>query len=62
MRVDDVYIRLEVITPPPTAAQRKEECLGVELGVTKVITLRRDLSDIKVYDSGLDPPELRWPE
>jgi len=35
--------------------------LDMERFVRKAITLRRDLSDVNVYDSGIESPELRWP-
>lgn len=60
-RGEDVYIRLELQIPRKKRAKKRGRCAGVELFVRKAITLRRDLSDVKVYDSGIEPPELRWP-
>ena len=60
-RGDDVYIRLELKRPPPSRPSRNGPCRGVELLVTRTINLRRDLSDLRLYDSGVEPPELRWP-
>lgn len=36
-------------------------CADVELFVSRTITLRRNVADIKLYDSGVEPPRLRWP-
>lgn len=36
-------------------------CLLELLGVTKVVTLRRDLDRLELFDSSTDPPERRWP-
>lgn len=60
-RGDDVYIRLELRTPRHRPADNGL-CFGVGLPVTRRITLRRDLSELNLYDSGVDPPELRWPD
>ena len=54
-----VYIKLELKSPD--RPKSKKLCLDSELLVTRKITLRRDLSDVKLYDSGVEPPELRWP-
>jgi len=59
-RRKNVYIRLELKTRRPQP-QKNAACLGSELLVTTTITLRRDLSDLRLYDSGAQPPELRWP-
>lgn len=31
------------------------------LGVYKTITLKRDLDELVLFDSSIDPPEPRWP-
>lgn len=59
-RGDDVYIRLELKTPR-FQSPKGSRCAGVGLLVKRKITLRRDLSDVELYDSGVEPPELRWP-
>jgi len=59
-RGKDVYIQLKLKTPR-TRPSTHERCAGSVLLVTRRITLRRDLSDLKLYDSGVEPPELRWP-
>jgi hypothetical protein len=57
---DDIYMRLELEIPRKKRA-KKGNCAGVERFVRKTVTLRRDLSDVNVYDSGIKPAELRWP-
>jgi hypothetical protein len=59
-RGEDVYIRLE-LKARRSHASRNGLCLGSERLVMRTITLRRDLSDLRLYDSGIEPPELRWP-
>lgn len=59
-RGEDVYIRLE-LHKPRSRPSRNSLCLGSELLVTRKIILLRDLSDLKLYDSSVEPPELRWP-
>jgi hypothetical protein len=59
-RGSDVYIRLKLHIPT-NRPSRKNVCLGTELLVTRTVTVQRNLADIKVYDSGVQPPELRWP-
>ena len=36
-------------------------CAGLVGHLTDEITLRRDLSDLRIYDSHTEPPKLRWP-
>jgi hypothetical protein len=59
-RGDDIYMRLRLEISRKKRA-KKGNCAGVERFVRKAITLRRDLSDVNVYDSGIESPELRWP-
>lgn len=56
---NDVYIELKVRWP--RRPSKGDLCLGMELLITRTIVLRRDLKDVRVYDSGVEPPELRWP-
>jgi len=56
---NDVYVDLKIKWPHKPS--KDHLCLGSELVITKTITLRRDLKDVNVYDSGVEPPELRWP-
>lgn len=56
---DDVYIKLKVKWP--RRPSKGDLCLDSELLIMRTIILRRDLEDVKVYDSGVEPPELRWP-
>lgn len=58
-RDDDVYIRLEV--QAPRKKRKGRLCGSTERFVAKKITLPLDLSEIQIYDSGIKPPELRWP-
>jgi hypothetical protein len=69
---DEVYIALELKKPPKPPRKRPqlfpkgktpvvEGCAGVELLVTRKLTLRRNLSDLTIYDSGVEPPEQVWP-
>lgn len=58
----NVYIKLEVEKPHPQSTEKHKACGGVELFVGRTIILRRVLSNIQIYDSGIDPPKLRWPE
>lgn len=59
-RGDEVYIRAELHKPSRRVPSRGP-CRGVGLLVTRKIVLRRNLSEVELYDSGVDPPELRWP-
>lgn len=59
-RDDNVYIRLNVKRPPKEASNG-EVCLGSELLITRGVTLRRDLSDAKVYNANTEPPDEVWP-
>lgn len=61
-RHDNVLVRLEVVIPHHKSVEKGTICGGVELFVGRTITFRRDLSDIMVYDSGVEPPKLRWPQ
>jgi len=60
-RGDDVFIRMKIKMPREGQLKKGELCEGVELFVGRAITLRRDLSDVRIYDGGVEPPELRWP-
>lgn len=60
-RGGDVYIRLELAKRGPLPSSGGL-CAGLELLVKKTIRLKRDLSGLNLYDSGVDPPERRWPE
>lgn len=55
----DVYITAKVKWPHRPS--KGDLCLDSELLVMRKIVLRRDLEDVKVYDRGVEPPELRWP-
>lgn len=55
----DVYIELEAIAGKEPS--KGDPCLGIRLYLERTISLDSDLSLAKVYDSGVDPPELRWP-
>lgn len=57
---NDVYIKLKIKWPHKSP--KVHLCLGSERVITRTITLRRDLDAVRVYDSGVQPPELRWPE
>lgn len=59
-RGDDIYIKLGLETPRKKRA-RKGNCAGVELFVYRWIEVKRDLADVKIYDSGVEPPRQRWP-
>ncbi len=58
---EDVYIRLS-LRMPKQRQSKDNLCAGVELLVMRKIRLQRDLSDLRLYDSGVEPPELRWPK
>jgi hypothetical protein len=58
----NVYIKLEVEKPRPKSTEKHTACGGVELLVRRTIILRRNLSDVQIYDSGVEPPKLRWPK
>lgn len=36
-------------------------CADVRLGVTKTVTLKRDLAGRAIYDASFSPPKKRWP-
>lgn len=36
-------------------------CLLQLLGVTKTVTLKRDLDELVLFDASTDPPARRWP-
>lgn len=57
-----VYIKLEVRRPRDKPSDRERAvCGGVELFVGRTVMLKHDLAYVRVYDDGVDPPELRWP-
>jgi len=55
---DNVYIRLKVHVP----RKKSFRCAGVGLFIKRWIMLRRNLDEVKIYDSGYNPPQLVWPE
>lgn len=55
-----VYIKVEAVLPREKPSD-KGLCGGKVLFLYKTITLKRDLADVKVYDSSISPPGLRWP-
>lgn len=57
-RGNSVYIRLKAHIPQ----SKTRLCAGVGLFIKRKITLRRNLADVKIYDSGYSPPQLVWPE
>lgn len=59
-RDDNVFIRLAVKRSPKKAS-KGEVCLGSELLITRVVTLRRDLSDVEIYNANTEPPNVVWP-
>lgn len=59
-RGDDVYVRLNVKRPPKKVS-KGEACFVKELLITRAITLRRDLSEVEVYNADVEPPKLVWP-
>ena len=59
-RGKNVYIKLRV-KMPRRRPSKGGLCLDREMLITRIIVLRRDLKDVSVYDSGVQPPELRWP-
>lgn len=56
---NDVYIELKVKWP--RRPSKGDLCLDMELLIMRTIVLRRGLEDVRIYDSGVEPPELRWP-
>ncbi|MEX2105565.1 MAG: hypothetical protein WD810_01570 [Solirubrobacterales bacterium] len=58
-RGERVFITLRVEMPP---IRNGSACASVELFVGREVTLRRDLSDVKIFDAGVSPPKLRWPQ
>lgn len=56
-----VYITATVDASSDAALGEDEVCAGVELVVYRRLDLRRDLSELKLFDAGSDPPEQRWP-
>jgi hypothetical protein len=58
-RGSDVYISLKL--EHRHRLPRKARCMGVGLLVKRAVRLRRDLADLRLYDSGVDPPQQRWP-
>lgn len=36
-------------------------CAGVSLGISKAVTLKRDLAGRAIYDASFSPPRKRWP-
>jgi|SRR5215218_421189 len=38
-----------------------EGCAGVELFIGQTVALKHDLSQVEIFDSGVNPPRLRWP-
>jgi len=54
----NVYIMLVVEVPHQ---KQGTACAGVEVPVRRIVTLKRTLSEVKIYDSSSNPPALRWP-
>jgi hypothetical protein len=62
IRYEDISVYIEVVLERPRHHRSKGDvCLGSELLVAKMLKLRRNLAEIELYDSGVDPPERRWP-
>jgi hypothetical protein len=40
---------------------KPEECRGVGLGVFRTVRFQRDLEQLELFDSSIDPPSRRWP-
>lgn len=55
-----VYVQAQVAFPPKRPSQ-DEICGGVGLALAEKIRLRRNLDDVRIFDSSADPPEQRWP-
>jgi len=55
---DVVYIQSEVAFSKPTS---KAICVGGEIAIYTTVRLVRNVEDVRIYDSGSDPPALRWP-
>lgn len=60
-RGEAAYITAEA-TPPSEESVDGDKCSYVGLPVFKVVTLRRNLRGIVLYDASTTPPEVRWPE
>lgn len=62
-RDDNVYIRLEKHVPHEKVPRGKApRCVAAAFFIRRWITLRRNLDEVKIYDNGLIPPQLRWPQ
>ncbi len=57
-RGDKIYIRLLIEKP---RYRKGVACAGLAISLRKAITLKRNLSDVTVYDSGRRPPAPQWP-
>jgi hypothetical protein len=52
-----VFLMLILEERPP----EPEKCRGVGLAVFKTVSFRRDLEQLKLFDSSTTPPTPRWP-
>jgi hypothetical protein len=57
---DSVYIRAEIAFPK-VKLRKGAICGGSELFIRRSIKLKRDVDDIRLYDTSANPPMLRWP-
>jgi hypothetical protein len=59
---DNVSIKLEARVFPHRGQGLNGLCAGKELVLSRTIRLPRKLSELKLYDSGFEPPKQVWPQ
>jgi len=57
---DSVYIQVEVAFPK-VKWRKGVICGGTELFLRRSVKLRRDVDDVRLFDTSANPPILRWP-
>lgn len=55
-------VLIKLLLEEPLESAQLDNCRGVRRSVFKVVTLKRDLASVTLFDSSTDPPERRWPE
>lgn len=61
-RGSKVFVRVVVDVPAAARDPSEYQCAGYVQGLEAVISLPRPLSELVLFDSGVNPPAQRWPE
>ena len=61
IRYNNNKVLIKMVLSPQPEADSEGGCLLQLLGITKTITLKRNLENLVLFDASTDPPERRWP-